>query len=537
MPARGAGLADAFVFASVVWMYAPAFGADYLVQDDFMFVGREPTSRWLDPAWSAAFLGFQSGRWLGGLLLPLAFLFASDDPARIRLVRLAAVGLLALAAVVTRRLLDRSLRDTVATALLALAIFSQRAIGAIAGYSFTMFWTAVTLPVALAAFAIALPSGSPVGSISWRRLAAAFACVFAGLQVNQAVALFGLVPLVAAVLADWPRSRRSTTALLGAMVLAFALEVVVYAAGLRSLHAAATTGYDKGEAAMSLATSPIGALRHALDPRVYWPAFRLWAFPYPLERVRLLGGRTLSLAYGLMLAWGALVASAAIREQRRLRTGRLAFGARWAAVLVGIALAAFPILAESPRRIPNPWFRSHVLAVPTGVVLVMGAWALREIARGWSPSAKRVGAAAAAALVAFWCAGARSGLRRGMVAPGARQFAFVRSELSDCRPAFRIRVLLPERNGCVVEPCDNIQGSLAPDSFHASQVGFYRFARALACGEPESPPTVEFLHPASTGAEVPTTEGTVIVDWNEFVRRESRRRGVAWRALAPQPPP
>lgn len=199
---RQALLADALVFAVVLLAYAPAFTSDYAFSDEYIFVGLDPSRLLLQPLASARFFAQQSGRWLGGLFVTLPFLFAGGDPWRIRIVRLVTVILLALAAVVTRRLLDRSLRAPWWTALLALAIFAQRAVAAHAGQSVVMFGQALAFVVALAAFALAVPRDGGPGVAPWPRLAGAFACLLMGMQIHQGVAFLGLVPLVAVILAE-----------------------------------------------------------------------------------------------------------------------------------------------------------------------------------------------------------------------------------------------------------------------------------------------------------------------------------------------
>jgi hypothetical protein len=525
---RQALLADALVFAVVLLAYAPAFTSDYAFSDEYIFVGLDPSRPDLQPLASARFFAQQSGRWLGGLFVTLPFLFAGGDPWRIRIVRLVTVTLLALAAVVTRRLLDRSLRAPWWTALLALAIFAQRAVAAHAGQSVVMFGQALAFVVALAAFALAVPRDGDPGVAPWPRLAGAFACLLMGMQIHQGVAFLGLVPLVAVILAEWPRRGRQAASLLVLMVLVLGISVLAYRWNIDALHAASSRGYQTGEAAIALTRSPVAALRVALDPRHYWPAFRLWAFPFPLERVRNLDRVVLRLAWAIMLAWAALVATAAVIDARRRSPGPAALAAQWASVLVALGLAVFPILADAPAKIPGPWIRPHIALVASGVVLAIAGWALGVIAVGRSAPARRLLAAAAVALVVFWCAGARSGLRRGIVEIGVAQVSFVRSALAGHGEVSRILVVLPERNGCPTEPCDLWNGVLAPYELHARQQGFYLWALRLERGTSQAKPAVEFTR---TLPEPPLPDGTLVVDWNEGTRREALRRGLGWQGL------
>jgi hypothetical protein len=527
--ARGrALLADAFVFAVALLTFSHAFTADYVMKDEMMLVGWAPAWPGKSPLDEAFNLWNLSGRWVGGLLSNLPAAFAADDPARLRLVRFTLVVILALVAVVTRRLLERSLRGPAVTTLLVLAIFAQAPFWSHAGYSVATFGSVSGLLLALAAFALAVPAEPGAGETSGPRIACAFACLAVVMQIHQGMALFGLVPLVGVVLVGDSRRSRPSWSLLAAMVVALVASAALYRWNLSILHSRRATGYDRGEQAMALATSPFAALKIALDPRHYWPAFRLWSFPYPFERVRELGPRTLVWAWRIMAAWVALVGVAAVLDARRSTSSVRQTAEKWAQVLACLGLAVFPILADSPVRIPHPLVRPHTSIVATGVVMVMGAWALRTISARWRRPARNLLALAVVALVATWCVGARSSLRRGLVAPGAAQLAFVRSAVAGEGPVRRILVVRPSRNGCVYEPCDGWSGLVAPGDGHVRSKGLPRWALALERGRIEPPPEVRIL---DRPPALPRPEGEVVVDWNEFVRAQARRKGIDWRSL------
>ncbi len=443
-------------------------------------------------------------------------------------MRFTLVVILAITAVATRRLLDRTFRAPAATTLLVLAIFAQAPFWSFAGFSVGTFSIASSLLVALAAFALVVPRDADSVVASWPRVVAAFACLSVVMQIHQGVAMFGLVPLVAVVLADGPRLRRQSWSLLFLMVVALAVSVALYKWNLANLHVRAESGYDRGESAMGLVNSPLAALQIALDPRHYWPAFKLWSFPYPFEHVRVLGGRTIAWSLRIMTAWTALVAVAAVLDARRSAATAAETAAKWFTFLACLGLAVFPILADAPTRIPHPMIRPHTSTVAVGVVLVTGAWALRTITARWPQRARGLLAVAAVAVVAIWCAGARSSLRRGLVAPNVARLAFVRSALAGEGPVSRILVVAPSRNGCVYEPCDGWSGGLAQDPLHVVFPGFHRWALALERGRIEPPPEVVAL---SRPPALPRPEGEVVVDWNEFVRSQARRKGIDWKSL------
>ena len=521
-------LPDAVLLLVLPFLYSHAFTSDYVMKDEMALVGWAPRWPMQSPlAWGAE-LWRLSGRWLGGFLWNLPFAFAADDPARLRLVRFTLVVILAITAVVTRRLLDRTFHAPAATTLLVLAIFTQGPFWSYAGYGAGTFSNVSSLLLALAAFALVVPRGTDSAVASWPRLAWAFACLCVVMQIHQGLAIFGLVPLVAAVLADWPRRARQSWSLLLLVVLALAVSMALYKWNLASLHAKGESGYDRGESAMTLLNSPLAALRIALDPRHYWPAFKLWSFPYPFERVRVLGGRTVDWAVRIMTAWAALVVLAAVLEARRSAWTAPAIAAKWATFLACLGLAVLPILADEPGRIPHFMIRPHTSTVAVGVVLVAGAWSLRTISARWPQRARRLLAVAAVAVVATWCVGARSSLRRGLVAPGVAQLAFARSALAGEGRVSRILVVAPSRNGCVYEPCDGWSGGLAQDPLHVVFPGFHRWALALERGRIEPPPEVVAL---SRPPALPRPEGEVVVDWNEFVRAQARRKGIDWRSL------
>ncbi|MFM7737074.1 MAG: hypothetical protein ACKPBU_13985, partial [Alphaproteobacteria bacterium] len=478
-------------------MNSHVFTADYVMKDEMLLIGWAPGWPIGSPLDVAAGMWKISSRWLGGFLWPLPFALAADDPARLRLVRFVLVVILAVTAVVTRRLLDRSLRSLVATTLLVLAIFAQRPFWALAGYSVGCFSVASSLLPALAAFALAVPRDAAPAVTSWTRIAGAVVCLAVVMQIHQAMAFFGLVPLVAAVLVEWPRRSRQAWSLLLAMVVAFAVSAALYAWNLSNLHTVSEAGYGPGEQAMKLANSPLAALRIALDPRHYWPAFKLWSFPFPLERIPTQGPRTVAWSLRIMTAWALLVAAAAVIDARRSNAPAVQTAAKWVTVLACLGLAALPILADSPRGIPHPMFRPHTSAVAVGVVLVTGAWALRTISARWTKSARTLLFGAVVAVVATWCVGARSSLRRGLVTPGVAQLDFARSAVAGEGHVSRVLVVVPSRNGCVFEPCDGWSGLIAPDDGHVRRPGFYRWALALERGRTEPPPKVVFPRQAT----------------------------------------
>jgi len=532
-------LPDAVLLLALPFLYSHAFTSDYVMKDEMGMVGWAPRWPVQSPVEWGADIWKLSGRWLGGFLWNLPFALAADEPARLRLVRFALVMILAITAVVTRRLLDRTLHAPAATTLLVLAIFAQGPFWSYAGYGAGTFWNVSGLLLALAAFALVVPRGADSAVASGPRLATSFACLSVVMQIHQGLAMFGLVPLVAAVLADWPHRRRQSWSLLFLVVAALAVSVTLYKWNLASLHARAEVAYDRGEKAMALANSPLAALRVALDPRHYWPAFRLWSFPYPFERVRELGGRTVAWSLRIMTAWAILVAVAAVLDARRPGATAAGIATKWATFLACLGLAVLPILADEPARIPHSGIRPHTSIVAVGVVLVTAAWAGWTISARWPQRARDLLALAALVAVATWCAGARSSLRRGLVAPAVAQLAFARSALAGEGPVSRILVVAPSRNGCVYEPCDGWSGDLAPDDGHVRRPGFPRWALSLERGRIEPPPEVVIL---SRPPALPRPEGEVVVDWNEFVRSQARRKGIDWKSLptvagAPGPGP
>ncbi|MBU6282597.1 hypothetical protein KGQ64_10180, partial [bacterium] len=142
-------LPDAVLLLVLSFLYSHAFTSDYAMKDEMALVGWAPRWPVQSPlAWGAEIWRL-SGRWLGGFLWNLPFVFAADDPARLRLVRFALVVILAITAVVTRRLLDRTLHAPAATTLLVLAIFAQVPFWSYAGYGAGTFRNVSSLLLAL----------------------------------------------------------------------------------------------------------------------------------------------------------------------------------------------------------------------------------------------------------------------------------------------------------------------------------------------------------------------------------------------------
>jgi len=507
---------DLILALVLLLVYAPAYTTEYLMQDELSRVGVRERD-----ALEVGLKTFSSqGRFIAGYGVASAFEFAGHSPARIRLLRFLCVVGFALAAIAIRRFARRTWPDDGATTALVLVFFTQLPTQAAIGCG------AVFLVAYLPAAALSLLA---LGLVHWEaaprflppiaRAAAAAVVLLLAMQANQSYAVCAVVPLLAPTLADWPAARRRTLTFLAACVAALVVSGLTYKAAMDQSR---ISGYAVGEAAVgALSDQPAAVVATALHPATYWSAFRLWSFPFPFDRTPDLGGAERTAALLVMGLWALLVAAAVGLEWRAAEpAGRRDVAFKWLAAFACLGLGAFPIVADSPLRAIE--HRPHIPFVLMGVVLFVAAHALRVVAGVAPLIAGTTGRAAGLAVAAFFALGAQAGVHRNVATLHADRLAYVRQSLSIDSPVQAIAVVLPRRNGCPAEPCNDWMGFLAPGKNHIRAANGYRYALATVHGadDPSTVPITVHTYKEAQAAAWP--EGTAVIDWDRYVLTRAR---------------
>ena len=506
---------DALLALALMLIYASTYTTDYLMQDELARVG--VGERDAMEVGFKTFLG--QGRFIAGFGVASAFEFAGISPFRIRLLRWLCVLGFALIAIAVRRVARRSWNGDWRSTTLVLLFFTQLPTQAAIGCG-AVFLVAYLPAAALSLLALGIvhwesaPRWLPPGA----RAAAALVVLLMAMQANQSYAVFAVVPLLVPTLALWPASKRRTLTFLGACLAALILSGVAYKAAMGQSH---ISGYAVGEAAIGAITQqPFEVAKTAINPATYWSAFRFWSFPFPLDRIANLGSKERSAALVVMGLWVLLIGSAVALEWSAAEpAARREVAFKWLAALACLGFGAFPIVADSPFR--DVEHRPHIPFVLVGVILFMAAHALKVLA-GMAPIlAGAWGQGAALALLAFFACGAQAGVERNIVTLNADRLAFIRQSLTVDHPVKAIVVVLPQRNGCPHEPCNNWMGFLAPDKNHLRAMNGYRYALATVHGGSDFSVPVVFLNPKKAeSAALP--EGAAVVDWDRYVLTRAR---------------
>lgn len=506
---------DALLVLALMLIYASTYTSEYLMQDELSRVGVQER----DAMATGVKTFLSQGRFFAGFGVASAFEFAGVDPFRIRLLRWLCVAGFALIAIAVRRFVRRSWPSHWRSTTLVLLLFTQLPTQAAIGCGATFI--VVYLPAAvlsLLALRIVYWEGAPRWLSPGARAAAALVVLLLAMQANQSYAVFAVVPLLAPTLADWPASKRRSLTFLSVCLAALVVSGVTYKAAIAQSNIG---GYAVAERAMgALSQQPFEVAKTALDPATYWSAFRFWSFPFPFDRIADLGSKERSLALVVMGLWVLLLGSAVSLEWSAAESAaRREVALKWLAALACLGFGAFPIVADSPFRAIE--HRPHIPFVLVGVTLFMAAHALRVLAGRAPVLAGAGGRVATLSLLAFFACGAQAGVQRNVVALHADRLAYMRQALAVDRPVQAIVVVLPRRNYCPYEPCNDWMGLLVPDKNHIRAKGGYRYALATVDGGSDPNLPIVFLtYKEAQSAALP--EGAAVVDWDRFVLARAR---------------
>jgi hypothetical protein len=482
-------------------MYAPCFLADYLVNDERSWIGRQT-----DPFTVAGNGLLHLGRPFAGVLRSLVFNFIGFDARRMMLARFVNWLSLALLASLLLGLLARRSGKPEAL-LLTLLFFSQLGLMGLFGYSVVTFADAQpALWLSMLALYLHFDVFRGVGGRRWVERGLVWLLFTVALGFGQAYAFFALVPLTHLVLADGERLGPRVRAFLACAAASLLTAAVVVGLAFHTLHARGGVGHAGAERTLGLlGNDPLRFFAAWLNPFTCWSAFEIWT--YPLARAAPSELARFSAAAAVLVAWLGLVLFAVAVERRRKDAAR-----QWLTLLPLLAFATFPMVADAPEVVEH---RPHLGIVLGGMVLVSGAHALRVLAAVFSAPLVRAGRAVLVAAVVLIAVGAGRSFRRAIVDLRAAELAFLRQQLAGSTPR-RVLVVEPrcsERRICLATPCGAWSGALICGAEY-DDAARYRYALARR-GGPPPPRELELVFVASPPAAPPP--GDVVVDWNQFV--------------------
>jgi hypothetical protein len=145
------------------------------------------------------------------------------------------------------------------------------------------------------------------------------------------------------------------------------------------------------------------------------------------------------------------------------------------------------------------------------------------VTRSWPPTPPRPAGErdppgpgpASLALAAFFACGAQAGVQRNIVMLHADRLAYMRESLAVDHPVRAIVVVLPQRNACPHEPCNDWMGFLVADKNHIRARNGYLYALATVDGEATPLPVLFLTYKDAQSAALP--EGAAVVDWDRYV--------------------
>jgi hypothetical protein len=487
-------------------MYSPAFLADYLMNDEWGYIGSRDSLR---EAVRNAF--FVLGRSLFGVYSTLVYRFVGYDSFRIQVVRFLNFASFAAIAIFLFAFLRKKTQNALFSFLIVLFLFSQPSFQGGMVYSLQLISNIQpAMWLSLLAFYIFFSSrGERIGRRL--RMAAVFLCLLLAMQSTQTYAFFCMVPLSYLTLCDWNNQRRKIIEFLALATVVFFVSTLAYNAGLHYWHAHGKHGYVLGEEGVrALDKHPITVFLHALNPVTYSDAFEVWNYPFPFHSTHPLGTVKVAAEHCIAIAWAILICWALGTEIHGCTSeGKRETLFKWIAMLACLAFGAVFVVADSP--LISREHRPHLLITFVGVAIFAAAYSCRTLALKYPPFGSRISQTVGISVVAMIAFGAQAGLVRGYVNNRAEQLNFVRTELMQSDPsAYRsIVVVLPQRNDCITEPCGPWAGHVVEE--HISLPEGYRYALAELGTAPETK-TITFV-PQRPDI---THDDTIVVDWQRY---------------------
>ena len=502
------------LFVMLYLMYSSTFLTDYLMRDEWEFVGG---GDWYDlPSYMSTFF-FRSGRVLFAVFQKLVLVFAGYDASRIQVVRFVNFLSIAVIAVLLMNFLEKRMQNSWVAFFVVLFYLSQTAFQALMGYSFELI--AGSLPsmwLSLLAFYLyffafesnRLPRIVQAGIV--------FIVLMLAMQSTQTYAFFAMVPLSFLALTGWNSNKTRIIQFLFISVAVLAVSALIYKMGLESLAAQGRAGYDVGEQGINqLSTRPWDLVLLAINPRTYWSVFKMWTFPFPFQNTPPLSNLVEKIAsFAIMTAWlGVVFVSVWVEFTSAAKDKRREILFKWLAVVFCTGFGAVLIIADSPSEIID--HRPHLHLIFSGIVIFTSAYAVEILMTRFSFLGNSRLKFIFGFLVLMTAFGAQSGVMRNIVNIHMKQLDFIRIELRRQDPASygTVIVLLPIQNqDCITEPCGPWIGEHIENKGHLAREAAYRYTLSTLGVDPMEKKII-FVEKAS---EIVSTENAIIIDWNIY---------------------
>ena len=502
------------LFVMLYLMYSSTFLTDYLMRDEWEFVGG---GDWYNlPSYMSTFF-YRSGRVLFAVFQKLVLVFAGYDAARIQMVRFVNFLSIAVIAVLLLNFLEKRMKNGWAAFFVILFYLSQTVFQALMGYSFELI--AGSLPsmwFSLLAFYLyffvfensRLPRIVQAGII--------FIVLMLAMQSTQTYAFFAMVPLSYLALTDWDSKKTRIIQFLLISMTVLAVSAVIYKLGLDYFAALGRAGYDVGEQGINqLSTQPMDLVLFAINPRTYWSVFKMWTFPFPFQNTAPLSTLVEKIAsLAIMVTWlGVVTTSVWVEFTNAAKDKKQNVFFKWLAVIFCTGFGAVLILADSPSEIID--HRPHLHLIFSGIVIFTSAYAVEILVTRFSSLGDARLKFIFGFLVLMTAFGAQSGVMRNIVNIHMKQLDFIRIELrrQDLASYEMIIVLLPVQNqDCITEPCGPWIGEHIENKGHLAREAAYRYTLSTLGVDPMEKKII-FVEKAS---EISSMENAIVIDWNIY---------------------
>ncbi len=502
------------LFVMLYLMYSSTFLSDYLMRDEWEFVGAGAE---YDLSSYIATFFFRSGRALFAVFQKLVLEFAGYDPARIQIIRFINFLSIALIGIVLMIFLEKRMKNGWIAFFVILFFLSQTCFQVLMGYSFELINGSLpSMWLSLLAFYLYFSVFEKSRLPRYVQAFIVFVVLMLAMQSTQTYAFFALIPMSYLALTDWKTKRVRVVQFLVISIAVLIVSGVLYKLSLDYLVANGRVVYDVGEQGIkSISNRPLNVLLLAVNPRAYWSVFKMWTFPFPFQNMAPLSNLTEKTASLLiMTVWfGVIFTSIWVEIRRSAKDEMREVFFKWLAVACCFGLAATFIIADSPTEIID--HRPHLLLVFSGLVIFTGVYALQILASRFIFMKSFRFRSALGLLVVMTAFGAQAAVLRNIVNVHMKQLDFIRTELLAKDPASydTVIVLLPEENqGCITEPCGPWLGERIENNGHLARVAAYRYALSTLGIDPMEKDIIF----AEKIDDIDSQDDAVVIDWDVY---------------------
>lgn len=503
-----------FLFLLGFIIYKDCFLKEFFVGDELARFGRDYGL--LHEIESHA---MRFGRPLAGLFRGLIYNFVGFDTVRIALVRFFnffALMILSLSLFYH----IKSVSDRVWPAcVISLAFAVQTNVQGLVAYGMQILMLTPALWFSfLSYFIYAGISGEKKFSLL-RLLLSGFLLLLA-FATHQGMAFGGLIPLSAALLFGSAEKNRKAFIYLLLLGTCFFISALIFSL---IAHYVSAKGYEVyhlgGKLINAVKAKPYTVLLNALNPLHYHSAFELWNYPAFLKVPAIAYDTKRKIEYVVMLAAGLIVLAAMTKELR----GSSSVKATWSKYVLLVflfAASAVPLVMASPLNLNR---HKPSISIPlSSVILITLIYALCVLLQkrtGWT---RRILAGLAGIFLLWQVLGAQAAIRTSFVGVKERELNFIRERLTsrDGDAYDRIVTVYPADNFCPLEPCGFWRGLVfqpvnARFNGKNQRRGIYAYILAK---EGIALSTKELIYLNKSPEDL--REKDLLLDWNEYVRRE-----------------